>query len=122
MTDQPLMLLGFGTLVSALSAATGMGVRRLLTKTDGLDKKVDAHAERLAAMEVRLPNGEWRELKDSVAGVHGTVREIQTDLSELKIDVHEHAATEKDRIRTAVSESYLECLKKQTRSTKRGKR
>lgn len=103
---QELAVAGVGILVTALTGGTALGVRRLLSHTDELKGDSKRHGEAIAAMQVLMPNGEWKELKTSVASVHGTVREVQSDLSDLKIEFREHAATEKDRMCEAISETY----------------
>jgi len=110
---QELALVGVGLLVTAVSSTTALLARRVLNHTDELKTDSKRHGEAIAAMQVLMPNGEWRELKNSVASVHGTVREVQSDLSdmkgdvsELKIEFREHAATEKIRMCEAITETY----------------
>ena len=59
-----------------------MGVKRLLHKTDKLNDTVGAHSERIAAMEVKLPNGEWKTVKEDVAALHVDVRGLRGELSQ----------------------------------------
>jgi hypothetical protein len=126
---QEIVVAGVGLLVTALSGATTLGIKRLLKHTDELKGDSKKHGEAIAAMQVLMPNGEWKELKSSVASVHGTVREVQTDLSsvkgdvsELKIEFREHALTEKDRMCEAIAETYPKLRPVVRKSGRREKR
>lgn len=107
--SQEIIVAGIGLVVTALTGGTALGVNRLLNLADELKKESKEHGEAIAVMQATMPNGEWREIKNSLSSVHGTVREVQTEVSEikgnlsdLKIDFGEHAATEKDRMIEAI--------------------
>jgi hypothetical protein len=70
----------------ASSGLASLGVNRLLKSTDELKDDVKQHGERLAAMEVKMPNGEWRAIKDGVADLHTEVIEVRHELSRHILD------------------------------------
>jgi hypothetical protein len=79
-------IVGLGSVLAGLSGVTALGVNRLLGKTDKLAVTVGEHSERMAAMEVKLPNGEWRMVKDDVAALHSDVRGLRGELSQHILD------------------------------------
>lgn len=91
--------------VSLVAAGTG-GVaawlgKRVLNGQDELKTTVTQQGERIVAMEVKLPNGEWRAIKDDVAALHTSVREVKDevgghriDLKELRAELNQHITDE----------------------------
>lgn len=84
-----LTLVAVGGALTAVSAATGLGVRRLLKSHDELKtshgtltKTVSDQGSEISAMKIKLPNGEWRAIKDDVAALHTSVNGLGSALSQ----------------------------------------
>lgn len=96
-----LTLVGVGGALTAVSAATGLGVRRLLKSHDELKtshgtltKNVSDQAAEIAAMKVKLPNGEWRAITDGVAACTAGVQAVSMDVAALRGDLGKHILDE----------------------------
>lgn len=88
-----LTLVAVGGALTAVSAATGLGVRRLLkshdelkASHDTLTKTVGDQGTEIAAMKVKMPNGEWRAIKDDVAALHTGVNSLNASLAQHILD------------------------------------
>lgn len=112
-----LALAGVGLLTLASSGMASLGVSRLLKTTDELRGDVKQHGERLAAMEVKMPNGEWRAIKDGMAEVALEIRETRSELSKHVLD--ESLVMSDMRGMLSGCEVYLKRSAKKPRKVKR---
>ena len=97
-----------GAILGSATAATGIAAwvgQRLHTKLDRINDTLSGehgHTARLAVIESRLPNGEWREIKNSVSRVEETVNEMKEEQIRVRDELHTHIADEESRIVSAV--------------------
>lgn len=84
----------FGLLILATSGLASIGVGRLLKKTDTLKDTVDAHGQEIAAMKVKMPNGEWRQIKEDVSKLHSSILDVAGEVSSVCGDLSKHIADE----------------------------
>lgn len=121
---QEIIVAGVGLIVTALTGGTALGVKRLLYKADALTEKVGEHGERIAAMEVKIPNGEWRAIKDGVAALQSTLNEHLLDETNVLNTLHSEIRAARGDLSQLSSESQSlaelrRCLETRKRAMKK---
>lgn len=112
----PVVEIVVGVAASGVLGVVGLVGKRILTKVDTVDAAIRGNGRpdnpgivsRLAVIESKLPNGEWREIKSSLEDLHGAhaervthdIREhaaIRASVSAVHEDIRAHAKGEEDR-------------------------
>jgi hypothetical protein len=110
-----------GVVGSGIIGITGLAARRIIAKVDTVDQAIRGNGtpgeglvSRVAVIESKLPNGEWREIKASLEELHRVhaerigedIREhavIKASLAAMHQDLKEHAEGEDDRTSAAIA-------------------
>jgi hypothetical protein len=79
-----------GLVTAGASGVAAVGVKRLLRHTDELKETVTAHGLSIVEMKGKLPNGEWRAIKDEVAAVGAGVTAVSVDVAALRGELGAH--------------------------------
>lgn len=79
-----------GLITASASGMAAVGVNRLLRQSDELKTTVDAHGLSIAEMKTKLPNGEWKAIKDDVAAVAAGVTKVSLDVAALRGELGDH--------------------------------
>ena len=79
-----------GLVTAGASGIAAVGVKRLLRHTDVLAAKVDDHGLAIVEMKTKLPNGEWRAIKEEVAAVGAGVTAVSVDVAALRGELGAH--------------------------------